>query len=253
MSRELKIKGALGKDYQQIYIGDEPTSIFINSEGKIKSANFDSDIDESVRVKSNGNLELDAVGDIAINAVSNGSLALELSNGKYIAKNNGVEFSSPKSAFAGMILGYRMIGEDASHASYTLTTSYAVPNSDMTVSFVAPPSGCVEVMVQIYANASTSNRFLYFGLSDNATYNSIGVGYEQLHRMPDETDDSTVQHYWTITGLTAGTTYNYWLGAKANLTNAFLNWGGTTTGRYCDFIMKVTALPIATSGFAEYD
>ena len=253
MSRELKIKGALGKDYQQIYIGDEPTSIFINSEGKIKSANFDSDIDESVRVKSNGNLELDAVGDIAINAVSNGSLALDLSNGKYIAKNNGVEFSSPKSAFAGMILGYRMIGEDASHASYTLTTSYAVPNSDMTVSFVAPPSGCVEVMVQIYANASTSNRILYFGLSDNATYNSIGATYEQLHRMPDETDDTLVQHYWTITGLTSGSIYNYWFGAKISGTSAFLNWGGTASARYGDFIMKVTALPSAVSDFAEYD
>ena len=249
MSRELKIKGALGKDYQQIYIGDEPTSIFINSEGKIKSANFDSDIDESVRVKSNVNLELDAVKDIAIN----GGLTLNLVDGKYIAKNNGVEFSSSKSAFAGMILGYRMIGEDAAHDSYTLTTSFAVPDPAMTVRFVAPPSGCVEVMVQIYANASTSNRFVYFGLSDNASYNSIGVGYEQVHRMPDETDDSLVQHYWTITGLTAGTTYNYWFGAKTSATNAFLNWGGTTSGRYCDFIMKVTALPTAASGFAEYD
>ena len=123
----------------------------------------------------------------------------------------------------------------------------------MTVRFVAPPSGCVEVMIQIYANALTSNKILYFGLSDNATYNSIGDTYEQLHRMPDETDDVLVQHYWTITGLTAGTTYNYWLGAKINATNAWLNWGGTQAGRYPDFRMKVTALPVATTDFAEYD
>ena len=209
-----------------------------------------------------GNLTL--VGDLAVNGDdittdgamnldSGGAITLDAADGRFVTKNNGTEFSVANSAYAGMILGYRMIGEDTSHDSYTLTTSYAVPNSDMTVRFVAPPSGCVEVMVQIYANASTSNRFLYFGLSDNATYNSIGVGYEQIHRMPDETDDSTVQHYWTITGLTGGTTYNYWLGAKTNLTNSYLNWGGTATGRYCDFIMKVTALPADTSDFAEYN
>jgi len=71
--------------------------------------------------------------------------------------------------------------------------------------------------------------------------------------MPDETDDEVCQHYWTITGLTAGSTYNYWLGAKTSLANAFLNWGGTAVNRYADFIMKVTALPAATSDFAEYD
>jgi hypothetical protein len=182
-----------------------------------------------------------------------GDIILDSHTGNFVAKKAGTEFSVANSAYAGMILGYRMIGEDATHTSYTMTTSFAVPNSDMTVRFVAPPSGCVEVMVQIYANASTSNRLLYFGLSDNATYNSLGATYEQLHRMPDETDDSLVQHYWTITGLTAGTTYNYWFGAKISGVTAWLNWGGTGSGRYGDFIMKVTALPAATSDFAEYD
>lgn len=35
MSKELKIKKHLSKDFQQIYIDDEPTGIQINSEGKI--------------------------------------------------------------------------------------------------------------------------------------------------------------------------------------------------------------------------
>ena len=35
MSKELKIKGALGKDFQQIYIGDQPTGMFINEDGKV--------------------------------------------------------------------------------------------------------------------------------------------------------------------------------------------------------------------------
>ena len=218
--------------------------------------------DTKMTLDTSGNLTL--VGDLAVNGDtittdgsmtldSGGSLTMDSANGRFVASKDGTEFSVASCAFAGMILGYRMIGEDAVHDTYTLTTSFAVPDSAMTVRFAAPPSGCVEVMVQIYANASTSNRILYFGLSDNATYNSIGATYEQLHRMPDETDDTLVQHYWTITGLTSGSIYNYWFGAKISGTSAFLNWGGTASARYGDFIMKVTALPSAVSDFAEYD
>ena len=153
------------------------------------------------------------------------------------------------STYAGMILGYRMIGESGVHDTYTLTTSYVVVDSDMTVSFIAPPSGAVEVMVQIFLD-STSNRAVNFGLSDNATYNSLGNSYQQVTGQVDETDSHVHQHYWTVTGLTAGNTYNYWLGATAN--GGTLAWGGTADGRYCDFIMKATALPAETADFAVY-
>lgn len=165
---------------------------------------------------------------------------------------NGCD-TAHKAPYAGQIIGYRMIGEDASHASYTLTTSYAVPDSNMKCRFVVPPSGAVEVMIQIHANASTSNRYVYFGLSDNATYNTIGVSYEQQARFPDETDDSVVQHFWVVTGLTEGATTEWWLGARTNAINSYLNWGGNSTGRYCDFIMKITALPPASTHEVEYD
>jgi len=207
-------------------------------------------ISVTLESQGSGDVKLVSSDDIVIDATD--ALSID-TDGSFAMKKDGTEYSVANSAYAGMILGYRMIGEDAGHDSYTLTTSYAVPDSAMTVRFIAPPSGAVEVMIQIHANASSSNRILYFGLSDNATYNSIGDSYEQTHRMPDETDDEVCQHYWTITGLTAGSTYNYWFGAKTSLTNAFLNWGGTAANRYADFIMKVTALPAATSDFAEYD
>tara|TARA_R100000808_G_scaffold150_1_gene1079 strand:- start:269 stop:1333 length:1065 start_codon:yes stop_codon:yes gene_type:complete len=197
-----------------------------------------------------GDVNLSSTDDINIDAAD--ALSID-TDGSFAMKQDGTEYSVANSAYAGMILAYRMIGEDATHAQYALTTSFSVPNSAMTVRFIAPPSGAVEVTVQIYANASTSNKSLYFGLSDNSTYNTIGATYEHLHRFPDETDDAMVQHMWTITGLTAGSTYNYWLGAKTSGTNFFLTWGGTASGRYGDFIMKVVALPAATSDFAEYD
>ena len=195
-----------------------------------------------VNIQSEDNITIDATDTLVIDT-----------DGTFIMKKDGTEFSVANSAYAGMILGYRMIGEDAGHDAYALTTSFAVPDAAMTVRFVAPPSGNVEVMIQIYANSVHSNRSLTLALSDNATFNTLGATYEQAHRLPDETDDNVVQHYWTVTGLTAGTTYNYWLGAKTSATTSYLNWGGTSTSRYCDFIMKVTALPADTSDFAEYD
>ena len=191
---------------------------------------------------SEANLLISADGDLTFNSAT----------GVFIAKNNATEFSVANSAYAGMILAYRLIGEDTAHASYTLTNAFVVPDSDMTVRFIAPPSGNVEVMVQVMCNMVTSNRIFYFGLSDNATYNTIGVEYEQVAYAGDETDDNIVQHYWGITGLTPNATYNYWFGAKITATTGYLNWGGDGSGRYCDFIMKVTALPEATSNFAVY-
>ena len=46
------------------------------------------------------------------------------------------------------------------------------------------------------------------------------------------------------TSLTAGTTYQYWLGMKASTsTSIFFNWGGNASLRNADVHMKVTALP----------
>ena len=57
-----------------------------------------------------------------------------------------------------------------------------------------------------------------------------------------------MHHKWFVPGLTAGNTYQYWLGAKTLSTSGSpkLLWGGNGTGRYPDFIMKATALPSNT-------
>ena len=221
-------------------------SINTTSAGKFKIIGA-TDYQVELHSQGGGDISLQSADNILIDAVD--TLTLD-SDGTFAMKKDGTEYSVANSAYAGMILGYRMIGEDAGHSAQILTTSYVVPDSAMTVRFVAPPSGNVEVMVQVLLDGN-SNRTVTFGLSDNATYNSIGDSYEQITGMADETDKYTHQHYWTVTGLTAGDTYNYWFGASANGGN--ISWGGTGTDRFCDFIMKVTALPTATSDFAEYD
>lgn len=184
--------------------------------------------------------------------------ALELSTGKVRVKDldvlgdikvGGSSLVTGATNIAGEILGYRMIGESGSEVSYTLTTSMTVPDAAMTTRFIAPIGGAVEVMVQVFLD-SNMGRIVTFGLSDNATFNSLGNTYEQLTGMVDETDNYVHQHYWTITGLTAGATYNYWLGAKSN--GGYIRWGGTSAGKYCDFIMKVTALPAPIADFVVY-
>ena len=184
--------------------------------------------------------------------------AIELSTGKVRVKDldvlgninvGGNSLVTGATNIAGEILGYRMIGESGLHTTYTLTTTMTVPNALMTTRFIAPIGGAVEVMVQVFLD-SNQGRIVTFNLSDNATFNSLGDTYEQLTGTVDESDQYVHQHFWTITGLTAGDTYNYWFGAKSN--GGYIRWGGTSTGRYCDFIMKVTALPAPVADFVVY-
>jgi len=205
---------------------------------------------------SSGDLTISSLDKIIANDFvvdSAASIELDANNGNFAAKRAGTEFSVANSAYAGMIIGYQMIGESAMTASKVLTTSYQVTNANHRVKFIAPPSGNVEIEVQIYRNSSSSNKVLYLALSDNSTYNSIGVTYEQRVSFADETDDFVVRNKWVVTGLTAGNAYEYWLAAKTSGTNLYLQWGGNTSGVYADFIMKATALPAATSEFAVYD
>jgi hypothetical protein len=148
----------------------------------------------------------------------------------------------------GSIVGYTVNGLNVGHSSYNLTTSYAVPDSNMNVSFIAPLSGIVEIEVQIQYNTGTSGKFLYFSLSDAASYNQIQDYYEQSVWFPDESDDVQVTHKWVVSGLTAGNSYQYWFGAKSNSTlgTPKLQWGGNSSNRLADFIMKVTSLPLNT-------
>jgi len=181
-----------------------------------------------------------------------GAIILDSHTGEFIAKKAGTEFSVANSSFAGMILGYATVGIDAAPDAYTLTTSFAVTDSGHNVSFIAPPSGVVEIFVSVYCDFN--RRTVELGLSDNSSYNTIDVTHEhQVTLPPSSAGDRQINHRWVITGLTAGTSYRYYLGAKSShaLANVF-RWGGDSTGEYAPFIMKATALPTAVGSYAVY-
>ena len=150
--------------------------------------------------------------------------------------------------FDGRILAYTALGADAVADSYTTTTSIVNVDGHGYINFVAPPSGNVEIFASVFCKW-TQTRYLQLGLSDNATYNTIDVTHEHYVAEGDETDHYQINHQWVITGLTAGTSYQYWLGAKAEqASRVTLYWGGDATGEYAPLIMKATALPYTIEG-----
>ena len=185
-----------------------------------------------------------------------GDIILDSATGVFIAKRAGVQFSVANSAYAGMILGYRCIGEDATPVAYTLTTSMVTIHADANIKFKAPPSGKVEVNFQAHyygGNGST----VTLGISDNATYSALSAPSAQYEKVSFDVarfDDAILNQNWVITGLSAGTTYQYWIGAKTSSTSGSptIKYGGDSAGENVPLIIKITALPDAASEFAEY-
>ena len=177
-----------------------------------------------------------------------GSIILDPADGKYIFKNNGTEFSAANSAYAGMILGYTDIGLDESAATYNLTTGYVVPTSEFKVTFKIPPSGNVEIEMQIGWDAGSSNvGDCFAGLSDNASYNAVDDFHEvELFDAMSRGALRVIRHSWTLTGLSSvGDEEEIWVGFKSSSTGGtpHLEWGGDAANLTSDFIMKAIALP----------
>ena len=148
--------------------------------------------------------------------------------------------------FPGAIMGYTNIGANSAHGTYTLTTSMAVPDDNMKVVFVAPKSGTVEITVQIlHYDNNTGVQTVYMGLSDDATYNTIGTQHEILVQRADENGYNLIVNSLGIEGLTPGNTYEYWLGMKMSIggSGQSVVWGGSSGNRNPDFVMKAIALP----------
>jgi hypothetical protein len=159
--------------------------------------------------------------------------------------------------FDGRILGYTTVGIDAADDSYTLTTTMTVLDDALKVKFVAPPSGVVEIFTQIYFDAF--RRLPVLGLSDADTTGYSPIDFPNANDVTNEHvlalpgGDHMLRNYWVVTGLTAGTAYEWWLATKTTAsTGGVLRWGGNVTNEYPPFIMKATALPVAVADYAVY-
>ena len=248
MANELKLEDHLSSDRKPVKINDETTGLLLSNEDVFVEKN----LTVNGAVRSDHTLNLEAKG---------GDVSLDSASGNFLAKKNGTEFSVANSAYAGMILGYRTVGIDVADDSYTLSTTMVAIDDALKVKFVAPPSGVVEIFAQIYLDAARRGVVLGLSDQDNATGyraisfpNATDVTNEHLQVVPPiSAGDSVLRPHWVVTGLTPGTAYEWWLGAKTNIsTGGVLRWGGNVTNEYPPFIMKATALPAAVTDFAVY-
>jgi len=163
--------------------------------------------------------------------------------------------------FDGRILGYSMIRNEAGNGNNTDTlitldqTSFtlieSVQGTKAGVTFIAPPSGNVEI--EFCANMYNSQEYVYFGLStshssyteveDIHTYDNFGNYYG------DETDRFILTVKWVVEGLSGSNTFYIWY--KVISGEAYLYHGEsdhhTQLWHMPPVITKATALPATFS------
>ena len=266
MSNDVKLQEGhpVDENLRPIKVGGKSTAIETAQHGNGARVNGDLEVTGNIKGTAKDmvlediivdSLTTDSIISTDLNIDASGDIILD-SGGNFVSKRLGTEFSVANSAYAGMILGYTTVGIDTADDSYAVSNAFvniATLAGEHKVTFIAPPSGTVEIAVSIFADCASSGRPLYLGLSDNATYNTVDVTHEHEVATGDETDEYEINHHWVITGLTSGTSYTYYLGAKSSHSFVWiLRWGGNITAEYAPFIMKVTALPTATADFAVY-
>jgi len=165
--------------------------------------------------------------------------------------------------FDGRILGYSMIRNEAGNGNTTdslitlnqtsFTLIASVQGTKAGVTFIAPPSGNVEI--EFCASMYNSMEHIFFGLStshssyteveDIHTYDNFGNYYG------DETDRFTLTMKWIVEGLTAGTSYTYYIWYKVATGTAYIYHGESdhhaTLWHMPPVITKATALPATFS------
>ena len=204
----------------------------------------DSRIVEIQRIQfENGGLCTEIVDNDDMSSVSSSTLASSESTKVYIDNH------------AGTILAYRDIGLNETEASYNMTTSYVVPTDEFGITFTAPVGGNVEYIIEnIWLDYGSSNAGDFFiGLStgnNTSGYSALASYHEKnIGDGGGRGTENVSSVSWTLTGLTAGSSYTYYVGFKSLSTagTPHMSWGGDATGKPPDIIIKAIALPATIS------
>ena len=187
--------------------------------------------------------------DLTIN--DSGTISLDSHTGVFEMKKAGTKFAD---TYAGMILGYTRIQNDGTGSSdYTLTVNSSsmtvlqtADGTDLSIQFIVPPSGNVEIQCSFWMQALSDGA--KFSLSTGSSYAELGITHtydaDQTVYI-DETDHNMFTINFSVTGLTAGTDTTYYLaglasGAGVLIQHGRLRLGGT---HFPPIIMKAIALP----------
>ena len=166
------------------------------------------------------------------------------------------EFSAANSSYAGMILGYTCVGNDAADDSYTLTTSFVCfqdsGGTAIKVSFITPPSENVEIEVSLFFSAGSGAQDLILALSDNATFGSSSLFHEDNFMntvsAPSRGNGGTIVHKWLLEAANLeaiGSNNDIFIAARCDATTGtpIIKWGGNAASEFTNLYLKATALP----------
>ena len=193
-------------------------------------------------------------GDITLDA--DGSIILDSADGGFELHGAGAT-AKFADLYAGAILGYTKLQNDSTttgHATITinssaLTVMETAQGTDLSINFVVPPSGNVEIECSFWmTGVSKGAKFAlssqnvadgYLELNETCTYDADQVVYI------DESDHSISNIKFTVTGLTAGANTTYYLAGLASGSSTYISHGRNraTGSHYPPIILKATALP----------
>ena len=123
MKKELKIKNALSKDFQQIYIEDKPTNLFINEDGRIKTKSIKDDAsDGSLVISSDAKFLINSSGILELASDTHTAIALNDGANKPFRMTNGVNTVCGFSAESGAESVFEMFeaGGDSSSDYFSI-------------------------------------------------------------------------------------------------------------------------------------
>ena len=144
----------------------------------------------------------------------------------------------------GLVISYVAL-ENGSNQTFDVTTTMtniASTDQDAKITFIAPSSGKVELQISAYlADTVGTAQVLSMSIGTDSTYNSgNSSANEKTVHQTDESDDVIINTSWVLTGLSAGSTYTYYIAAKSSAnSNHTFYWGNTRQ----PFIIRAVTLP----------
>lgn len=149
----------------------------------------------------------------------------------------------------GCILAYKHF-RTVSGENFSVPTSYNYVEGSTSgkayITFTAPPSGNVELSFSVYVDQVGFNDQLNMALSTNGSSWTTITGTAVKVFDGDEADDGYKTFLWVLSGLTSGSSYTYYFGAKTLVSagDIVLRFGdGGSDDYYSPLIMKATTLP----------
>lgn len=156
-----------------------------------------------------------AVGTVSVLNFVGAGVAATLSGGTAIATISG------GAASAGNIIGFTAV---TAVGTMTTSTTLGTVHSTAHVAFSGPTSGTALIRATLQAFNGSTTGILYLGLL-NGSGGTVAGGFAVASPEGESAGNvKTISRTFVVTGLSAGTAYDYWLAAKHATNSYTIRW-----------------------------